>query len=58
MEAIELHLGLEVHKDSISMAIVESGPQRETRLLRPTTNNLHALETILARLHQAQPGHQ
>jgi transposase len=56
MKAIKLHLGLDVHKDSITMAIAESGPQREIRLFGTITNDLHALEKALARIRKAHPG--
>jgi hypothetical protein len=39
MQTITLYLGLDVHKDSITIAIAEPGPKGELRLLArlPTT---------------------
>jgi transposase len=56
MKAITLHLGLDVHKDSITIAIAEPGPKGEIRLFGTITNDLHALERALSRIRQAHPG--
>ena len=32
MQTIKLYLGLDVHKDSITIAIAQAGPQGEIRL--------------------------
>jgi transposase len=56
MKTITLHLGLDVHKDSITIAIAQAGLQREIRLLGTITNDLHALEKALNRLRKAHPG--
>ena len=55
MKAITLHLGLDVHKDSITLAIAEPGSKGEIRLYGTLTNDLHALEKALARIRKAHP---
>ena len=49
----ELYLGLDVHKDSIAVAIAEGGRKGEVRDHGAITNDLHALEKLLGRLRQA-----
>ena len=56
MKAIRLYLGLDVHKDSITIPIAPAGRQNEIRLFGTITNDLHALEKALARIRQAHPG--
>jgi transposase len=56
MKTIKLYLGLDVHKDSITVAIAEEGRQGEVRLHGTITNDLHALEKVLAKLRKAHPG--
>jgi len=56
MKAITLYLGLDVHKDSITIAIAQAGPQGEIRLFGTITNDLHALEKALIRIRKAHPG--
>jgi transposase len=56
MKAITLHLGLDVHKDSITLALAEPGPKGEIRLFGTITNDLHALQKALSRLRKAHPG--
>jgi transposase len=56
MKTITLHLGLDVHKDSITIAIAQAGLQNEIRLFGTITNDLHALEKALARIRKAHPG--
>lgn len=51
-----LYLGLDVHKDSITIAIAEGGRGKEVRLYGAITNDLHALEKALTRIRQAHPG--
>jgi transposase len=55
MKAITLYLGLDVHKDSITIAIAQPGPKGEIRLLGTITNDLHALEKALERIRKAHP---
>jgi transposase len=56
MTSIPLHLGLDVHKDSITLAVAEAGSKGEIRVFGTITNDLHALEKALGRLRQAHPG--
>jgi len=56
MKAIKLHLGLDVHKDSITIAVAPGEPRGEIRLFGTITHDLHALEKALARLRKAHPG--
>ena len=49
----ELYLGLDVHKDSIAVAIAEGGRKGEIRDYGAISNDLHALEKLLGRLRQA-----
>ena len=49
----ELYLGLDVHQDSIAVAIAEGGRKGEVRDHGAITNDLHALEKLLGRLRQA-----
>jgi transposase len=56
MQTIKLHLGLDVHKDSITIAIAPAGLKGEIRLFGTITNDLHALEKALTRIRKAHPG--
>jgi transposase len=56
MSAITLYLGLDVHKDSITVAVADPGPKGEIRLFGTITNDLHALEKVLSRIRKAHPG--
>jgi len=56
MKAIKLYLGLDVHKDSITIALAHEGRQGEIRLFGTITNDLHALEKALARIRKAHLG--
>lgn len=56
MHMSKLHLGLDVHKDSITIAIANPGPKGEIRLYGTLTNDLHALEKALNRIRKAHPG--
>jgi len=58
MKTITLYLGLDVHKDSIAIAIAEPGPKGELRLFGTITNDLHAVEKALTRIRKAHPGAQ
>ena len=55
MKAIKLYIGLDVHKDSITIAIAPAGRQNEIRVFGTITHDLHALEKALARLRKAHP---
>ena len=56
MSAITLHLGLDVHKDSITIAIAQPGSKGEIRLFGTIVNGLDRLEKTLARIRKAHPG--
>lgn len=56
MQTNTLYLGLDVHKDSITIAIAEGGLKGEIRVHGTITNDLHALEKALARIRKAHPG--
>jgi transposase len=47
-----LYLGLDVHKDSITIAIAASGRKGEVRLYGTISNDLHAVEKWIARLRK------
>src|SRR5215475_3411116 len=55
MQTITLYLGLDVHKDSITIAIAEAGSKGEIRLFGTITNDLGRLERALIRIRQAHP---
>lgn len=55
MKAIKLYIGLDVHKDSITIAIAEADLKGEIRLFGTITNDLHALEKALNRIRKAHP---
>jgi hypothetical protein len=54
MSAITLYLGLDVHKDSITIA--QSGRNGEVRLFGTIANSMHALKAMLGRVRKAHPG--
>jgi transposase len=56
MKAITLYIGLDVHKDSITIAIAEAGPKGEIRLFGTITNDIDRLEKALGRIRKAHPG--
>src|SRR5512136_1275281 len=56
MKTITLYIGLDVHKDSITIAIAEPGPKGEIRLFGTITNDLQALEKALTRIRKAHRG--
>ncbi len=56
MKTITLHIGLDVHKDSITIAVAQGGPQGELRLFGTITHDLHALEKALSRIRKAHDG--
>ena len=55
MQTITLYLGLDVHKDSITIAIAEPGSKGEIRPFGTLTNDLGRLERALIRIRQAHP---
>src|SRR5438270_6188767 len=52
---ITLHLGLDVHKDSITIAIAEPGSKGEIRVFGTITNDIDRLEKALRRILKAHP---
>ena len=56
MKGITLYIGLDVHKDSIVIAVAQAGPKGEIRLFGTITNDLHALEKALQPIRKAHPG--
>ena len=58
MKAIKLYLGLDVHKDSITIAIAEAERSGEIRLFGNVSNDLGRLEIALNRIRKAHPGAQ
>lgn len=58
MKGITLYLGLDVHKDSITIAIAEPGPKGEVRIYGTITNSLIQIERALARIRKAHPDAQ
>ncbi len=55
MSSTTLYLGLDVHKDSIVIAIAEPGPKGEVRVHGTITNALIPLERSLNRIRKAHP---
>lgn len=55
MKAITLYIGLDVHKDSIVIAIAEPDRHGEIRIFGTITNDLQALEKALNRIRKAHP---
>src|SRR3974390_2459876 len=58
MPSITLYLGLDVHTDSITIAIAEPGSKGELRLFGTITNDMGRLENALGRIRKAHPGAQ
>ncbi len=58
MPNITLYLGLDVHKDSITIAIADPSPKGEVRLFGTITNSVQAIERALNNLRKAHPGAQ
>jgi len=56
MHTITLYLGLDVHKDSITVAIAEPLPKGELRLFGSVANSLQAVERTLTSIRKAHPG--
>jgi transposase len=55
MKGITLYIGLDVHKDSIVIAIAEPGRHGEIRIFGTITNDLQALEKAMNRIRKAHP---
>jgi transposase len=55
MQTITLYVGLDVHKDSITIAVAEPGPKGEIRTFGTIANSLQALERTLRGFRQAHP---
>ena len=55
MKSITLYIGLDVHKDSIVIAIAEPGRNGEIRNFGTITNDLQALEKAINRIRKAHP---
>jgi transposase len=55
MQTITRYLGLDVHKDSITIAIADAGPKGEIRLFGTISNDLSRLQKALSRIRQAHP---
>jgi len=55
MKPIELYLGLDVHKDSTTIAIAEPGPKGEIRLFGTVSSDIDRLEKALRRIAKAHP---
>jgi transposase len=49
----ELYIGLDVHKDSITVAVAQGGRDGEVRLYGTISNDLQAIEKLLTRLRKA-----
>src|SRR5512136_1177669 len=58
MKPIELYLGLDVHKDSTTIAIAEPGPKGEIRLFGTVSSDIDRLEKALRRIAKAHPNAQ
>jgi transposase len=54
--SITLYLGLDVHKDSITIAIAEPGSKGEIRVFGTITNDMGRLEHAVGRIRKAHPG--
>ena len=48
-----LYIGLDVHKDTIAVALAEPGRKGEVRACGTIANSLHALEKLVGRLRKA-----
>jgi len=55
MKPIELYLGLDVHKDSTTIAIAEPGSKGEIRVFGTISSDIDRLEKALRRIRKAHP---
>ena len=55
MKPIELYLGLDVHKDSTTIAIAEPGAKGEIRLFGTVSSDIDRLEKALRRIGKTHP---
>src|SRR5215475_14165003 len=55
MSSITLYLGLDVHKDSITIAIAEPGSKAEIRVFGTITNDVARLEKAFSHIRKAHP---
>ena len=53
----ELYIGLDVHKDSLTVAVAQGGRDGEVRLYGTVSNDLHAIEKLLTRLRKEYNRH-
>src|SRR3974377_212725 len=58
MKVITLYIGLDVHKDSLTIAVAEPGPKGEIRLFGKISNDLGRLQKALLRISDAPAGAQ
>jgi transposase len=56
MKTSTYYIGLDVHKDSITIAIAQAGPKGEIRLFGSIANSLQAIERVLINIRKAHPG--
>ena len=49
----ELYIGLDVHKDSITVALAQGGRDGKVRLYGTISNDLYVIEKLLTRLRKA-----
>jgi transposase len=56
MQTITLYLGLDVHKDSITIGIAEPGSKGQLRVFGTITNDVDRLEKAFHRIRKAHPG--
>jgi transposase len=56
MQTSTYYIGLDVHKDSITIAIAQAGPKGEIRLFGSIANSLQAIERVLINIRKAHPG--